>query len=70
MKLVINYMKCHTMIWFFSTAVCDPPCLNGGTCASPKVCSCPSGQYNGSQCQTRKMLLFTTNILKFANIIH
>jgi hypothetical protein len=31
------------VIVLLPTAVCDPPCLNGGVCSRPGVCSCPSG---------------------------
>ncbi|TSM20279.1 Protein kinase C-binding protein NELL1 [Bagarius yarrelli] len=33
------------------TAVCQDACLNGGTCASPDTCSCPSG-FTGRLCET------------------
>lgn len=33
-----------------ATALCNPVCLNGGTCMKPNICACPSGFY-GSQCQ-------------------
>lgn len=40
----------------FSTAVCNPPCLNGGTCASPlSTCHCILSKYEGPQCQKRKI---------------
>ena len=32
------------------TAVCDPPCLNGGICTSPNTCQCSSG-WSGNACQ-------------------
>ncbi|OXB70016.1 UNVERIFIED_CONTAM: hypothetical protein H355_014234 [Colinus virginianus] len=31
-------------------AVCDPVCLNGGSCTKPGVCLCPHGFF-GAQCQ-------------------
>ncbi|XP_060733379.1 protein kinase C-binding protein NELL1-like isoform X4 [Tachysurus vachellii] len=33
------------------TAVCKDVCLNGGTCASPNTCVCPSG-FTGRLCET------------------
>ena len=32
------------------TAVCSPPCKNGGQCMRNGVCSCPDG-YTGKRCQ-------------------
>ncbi|POI30216.1 hypothetical protein CIB84_006035 [Bambusicola thoracicus] len=31
-------------------AMCDPLCLNGGSCTKPGVCLCPHGFY-GARCQ-------------------
>ncbi|XP_060733368.1 protein kinase C-binding protein NELL1-like isoform X2 [Tachysurus vachellii] len=36
---------------FSCTAVCKDVCLNGGTCASPNTCVCPSG-FTGRLCET------------------
>ncbi|MCI4383814.1 hypothetical protein PGIGA_G00031020 [Pangasianodon gigas] len=33
------------------TAFCKDACLNGGTCASPNTCACPSG-FTGRLCET------------------
>ncbi|NXV44425.1 VWDE protein, partial [Uria aalge] len=33
-----------------SAAMCDPVCLNGGSCTKPDVCLCPRGFF-GAQCQ-------------------
>uniref|UniRef100_A0A8C0FPE2 EGF-like domain-containing protein n=1 Tax=Bubo bubo TaxID=30461 RepID=A0A8C0FPE2_BUBBB len=33
-----------------SAAMCDPVCLNGGSCTKPNVCLCPHGFF-GAQCQ-------------------
>ncbi|XP_050428341.1 hemocytin-like [Adelges cooleyi] len=30
--------------------ICEPPCLNGGNCISPKTCQCPIN-FRGFQCQ-------------------
>ena len=35
------------------TAICKVPCQNGGTCAKPNQCNCPSG-YKTTTCGTRK----------------
>uniref|UniRef100_A0A8D0HRL3 EGF like domain multiple 7 n=1 Tax=Sphenodon punctatus TaxID=8508 RepID=A0A8D0HRL3_SPHPU len=34
-----------------STAVCRPPCQNGGRCSAPNRCTCPLG-WTGKFCQT------------------
>jgi hypothetical protein len=44
-------------------AVCNPRCLNGGACVSPKNCQCPS-TYTGSVCQTREYLYQSREYLK------
>ena len=36
---------------FLLSAVCNPPCSNGGNCTKPNTCLCQSG-YNGSGCNT------------------
>ena len=41
------------------TAVCDPPCLNGGECSEDGVCVCPNG-WNGDQCEKGKYLKLST----------
>lgn len=46
----------YVIIVFFFTAVCSPPCLNGGTCTSSRTCSCILSQYQGSQCEIRKLV--------------
>ncbi|XP_015269709.1 PREDICTED: epidermal growth factor-like protein 7 isoform X2 [Gekko japonicus] len=33
------------------TAVCQPPCQNGGKCSLPNTCTCPAG-WTGRCCQT------------------
>ena len=37
-----------------ATAVCDPPCLNGGQCDGPNQCTC-TAEYTGSQCEEGKL---------------
>ena len=42
---------------FFSrllSAICNPPCSNGGSCTKPNTCSCQSGYY-GRGCQTSEL---------------
>ncbi|XP_077918164.1 epidermal growth factor-like protein 7 isoform X2 [Halichoerus grypus] len=34
-----------------STAICQPPCQNGGSCVQPGRCHCPAG-WQGDTCQT------------------
>jgi hypothetical protein len=43
----------HTLLPFVLSAVCHPPCKNGGLCMRNNVCSCPGG-YTGKRCQTSK----------------
>ena len=40
-----------------SAAMCDPVCLNGGSCTKPDVCLCPHGFF-GAQCQNGNLFLF------------
>lgn len=35
------------------SAICEPECLNGGTCVAPAVCQCPRG-FHGETCQEGK----------------
>lgn len=39
------------IISLYIAAVCSPGCRNGGSCASPNRCNCPSG-WTGGYCQT------------------
>ena len=41
------------LILFSLTAVCNPPCRNGGTCVYPDECVCPKG-WRGYLCDERK----------------
>ena len=47
--------KCQPCGVFF-TAVCDPSCLNGGTCTPSHTCSCELSKYTGSRCEIRKLV--------------
>ena len=38
------------------TAMCTPPCQNGGTCSSPGVCDCDTSRWKGSRCEQREYL--------------
>ncbi len=38
------------------SAVCSPPCKNGGQCMRNNVCSCPEG-YTGKRCQKSKKII-------------
>ncbi|UJR12646.1 hypothetical protein I4U23_016820 [Adineta vaga] len=49
-----------------TTVICNPPCLNGGTCVLPNnTCLCISDVWTGSQCQTplRIFWSFDNNLL-------
>ncbi|XP_068910670.1 epidermal growth factor-like protein 8 isoform X5 [Tenebrio molitor] len=39
--------------------VCARPCINGGKCVRPNVCSCPPG-YDGTYCETKTSLYAPT----------
>ncbi len=47
----------YSYMYNYPTAVCDPPCKNGGTCASPGQCSCPTG-WTGDQCELGSAKLY------------
>lgn len=54
--LFISSSRVHIASWYHSSlllcfsAVCSPPCKNGGQCRRNNVCSCPEG-YTGKRCQ-------------------
>ena len=68
--IVFNYRSVHHVMnfivtfFFFSLAICNPECQNGGVCSQPDVCDCPAG-YSGDRCETRmlQILLFFQIIL-------
>lgn len=39
-------------MYFLLTAICDPPCRNGGTCCKPNDCSCLHG-FDGLFCERK-----------------
>jgi len=39
-----------------TTGICNPACLNGGTCVAPNVCQCIPDVWIGGICQTRKTI--------------
>uniref|UniRef100_A0A3P9M4T7 von Willebrand factor D and EGF domains n=1 Tax=Oryzias latipes TaxID=8090 RepID=A0A3P9M4T7_ORYLA len=57
MKLWKTTLERYTSLVFFCSAVCSPPCKNGGQCMRNNVCSCPEG-YAGQRCQRSKSLQF------------
>ncbi len=38
----------------FHLAICNPSCLNGGTCIAPNTCQCITIAWSGNYCQTRE----------------
>lgn len=40
----------------FSSAICQPECVNGGVCIAPGVCQCPRG-FHGETCQEGEVCL-------------
>ena len=48
---ILVFIKISTMhITTCTTAVCYPPCENGGTCIIPGTCICPV-DYQGYRCE-------------------
>ncbi|KTG02535.1 hypothetical protein cypCar_00049490 [Cyprinus carpio] len=49
-----------------SPALCDPVCLNGGTCIRPNTCTCQPGFY-GARCQNvqKTRVIFIHQMLDF-----
>lgn len=45
-----------------SAAICDPVCLNGGSCTKPDVCLCPHGFF-GAQCQNGNLFFLPPPLL-------
>ena len=39
------------MVLFFLTVLCNPPCMNGGSCTDVNTCTCSTG-YTGDVCET------------------
>ena len=56
MWLIYVVITNMSTLWGFFTAVCNPPCLNGGTCGPSHTCSCVPYKYTGSQCEIRKLV--------------
>lgn len=52
-------LSCHNCIVTMSsvTAICILPCLHGGTCTAPYLCSCRP-DYTGVRCQKRKYTFY------------
>ena len=50
LRYCIRKLFIHGLPNTFS-ALCNPGCLNGGSCIRPNVCSCPVG-YTGPTCET------------------
>lgn len=52
-----SFIKCWTSyVLLFLSAVCSPPCKNGGHCIRNNICSCVEG-YSGLRCEKSKCLL-------------
>ena len=57
MELTVNNVQCIDIsqipiMTFLFTALCDPPCSNGGNCTGPDTCQCPDN-WNGAYCEQR-----------------
>jgi len=51
----VYYSTCCMHAMDVVSAVCEPPCMNGGYCSGPNQCSCTLG-YIGRHCQIRKYI--------------
>lgn len=52
-----SFIKCWTSyVLLFLSAMCSPPCKNGGHCIRNNICSCVEG-YSGPRCEKSKCLL-------------
>ena len=58
--LLVHVSRLNVGFWFYhylyscvcyNTAVCSPPCENGGTCSAPDTCTCDIG-FTGTECGT------------------
>lgn len=48
---VVNFLMCQYRFCTNSySAICSPPCKNGGRCTAPGVCFCPTG-WIGTRCE-------------------
>lgn len=51
----VSYLYCaYHLEPLLDTAVCAPPCENGGHCALPNQCECTTG-WTGAQCGERML---------------
>ncbi len=55
----ISVILSHLLV--FLTAVCDPPCANGGRCLPNNFCECPQ-EFRGPQCNYRRSFQFQTQM--------
>lgn len=49
-NVIIHLLLISTIKYFDVSAICDPPCINGGNCLSYNVCQCTK-DFRGAQCQ-------------------
>ena len=59
---------CSVIIPSVFTALCDPPCHNGGTCSSANTCQCSDG-WHGPTCDIGKPIaLLSSSFLEITHV--
>ena len=70
MKVMHCVSVCHGLALLYdalSTATCDPPCENEGTCLTPNHCNCLQG-FSGDHCE--RGLKFSQSISGYGGVTY